>query len=349
MEVKKKKIGKGYPTYIIAEMSANHGGSKERAKEIIHMAKECGADCIKMQTYTPDTITMNSSNKYFQIYNGTWKGENLYQLYKRAYTPWEWQGELKEEADKIGIDIFSTPFDFTAVDFLEKLGMDSYKIASFELVDIPLIEYVASKGKRMILSTGMATLEEIEEAVEAIKRKNNENFILLRCSSAYPAIPKDMNLKTMQDLSNRFNCLVGLSDHSMGSIAAIAAVAMGACVIEKHVCLSRKTNTADSLFSLEPKELEALVKDIRSTEQAIGHLSYDISEKEKENRIFRKSIFIVQDMKEGEYITKEKIRIIRPGYGMKPKYYNHILGCRVTQDIQAGTPLKEEFIEGYKE
>ena len=305
---------------IIAEMSANHAGSLERAKEIIHVAKEAGADCIKIQTYTPDTMTIDCDNPYFHIKNGTWEGENLYQLYQKAYTPWEWQAELKAEADRIGIDFFSTPFDRTSVDFLEGIGVEFYKIASFELVDIPLIEYVAPKGKPMILSTGMASLEEIEEAVKAVEGQNNNQFILMRCASAYPAITDEMNLKTMADMKERFHVPVGLSDHSMGSVGAVTAVALGASVIEKHFCLGREIENPDSSFSMNPQEFKQMVLDIRQAERAIGIVKYGAARQEEDNIDFRRSIFCVQDIKKGERLISENIRIIRPGYGGKLRY-----------------------------
>ena len=325
-------------------MSANHAGSLERAKEIIHVAKEAGADCIKIQTYTPDTMTIDCDNPYFHIKNGTWEGENLYQLYQKAYTPWEWQAELKAEADRIGIDFFSTPFDRTSVDFLEGIGVEFYKIASFELVDIPLIEYVAPKGKPMILSTGMASLEEIEEAVKAVEGQNNNQFILMRCASAYPAITDEMNLKTMADMKERFHVPVGLSDHSMGSVGAVTAVALGASVIEKHFCLGREIENPDSSFSMNPQEFKQMVLDIRQAERAIGIVKYGAARQEEDNIDFRRSIFCVQDIKKGERLTSENVRIIRPGYGMPPKFYPNILGKIALQDIKRGTPLKEEMI-----
>lgn len=251
-------------TYIIAEMSANHAGSLENAKEIIYAAKEAGADCVKLQTYTADTMTIDCNNKYFYIDNGTWKGENLYSLYKKAYTPWEWHAGLKELADKIGIDIFSTPFDKTSVDFLEETGMEFYKIASFELVDIPLIEYIAQKKKPIVISTGMGSLEEITEAVGTVK-KYGCWLALLKCSSAYPAITDGMDLNTMLDMGKRFGCPVGLSDHSMGSLGAVAAVSMGATVIEKHFCLDRKIKSPDSVFSMEPLEFKKMVQEDRKS------------------------------------------------------------------------------------
>ena len=280
MKIGIREIGGGQPAYIIAEMSANHAGDISRAKEIIHAAKEAGADCIKIQTYTPDTLTIDCDNSYFHISDGTWNGENLYQLYQKAYTPWEWQKELFEEAKKAEIDFFSTPFDNTSVDFLEEIGIGFYKIASFELVDIPLIEYVASKGKPMILSTGMATLAEIDEAVEAVKKRGNRNFALLRCASAYPAITDEMNLRTMQNMGDTFGVPYGLSDHSMGSVGAVTAVALGASIIEKHFCLDRAIENPDSTFSMNPMEFKQMVHDIRQAEKAIGSVKYGPSEQE---------------------------------------------------------------------
>lgn len=334
----------GNETYIIAEMSANHAGSIERAKNIIYAAKEAGADCIKIQTYTPDTITINCDNPYFHIDNGTWEGENLYHLYGKAYTPWEWQLELKQEAERLDMDFLSTPFDKTSVDFLEGIGIEFYKIASFELVDIPLIEYVASKGKPIILSTGMGSVEEIEDAVCTIKKQGNENYVLLRCSSAYPAISDEMNLVTIRDMSERFKAPIGLSDHSLGSLAAITAVALGARVIEKHFCLDRKIENPDASFSMEPEEFAQMVKDIRDVEKALGDVKYGPTSQEKNSIIFRKSIFVVKDIKKGEMLTEENVKVIRPGYGMKPKEYGRILGKRALSDLPFGMPLNIDDI-----
>lgn len=330
-------------TYIIAEMSANHAGSFERAKEIIHVAKESGADCIKIQTYTADTITMDCDNEYFHINNGTWAGENLYHLYEKAYTPWEWQADLKTEADRIGIDFLSTPFDKSSVDFLENLGTEAYKIASFELVDIPLIDYVASMRKPVILSTGMGSFEEIQEAVATIQKYHN-HFVLLKCSSSYPAISDEMNLATMVDMKEHFGCPTGLSDHSMGSLGAVTAVAIGASVIEKHFCLDRKIENPDSSFSMEPQEFTDMVHDIRTVERAKGKVFYGPAQQEKNNINFRKSIFVSKDINKGERITEDNIRIIRPAYGIRPKYFNDVLGRAVTQDIKKGTPLTMDFL-----
>lgn len=339
IKVGKTTIGENYPTYIIAEMSANHAGSLERAKEIVWAAKEAGADCIKVQTYTPDTITIDCDNKYFQIGNGTWKGENLYQLYKKAYTPWEWQRDIKEETEKAGIDFFSTPFDTTAVDFLEELGVDFYKIASFEVVDIPLIRYTAQKGKPIIVSTGMASLGEISDAVKTIRDEGNNQIALLRCASAYPAITDEMNLKTMKNMKETFDVCVGLSDHSLGSVGAVTAVAMGANVIEKHFCISRDIDNPDSSFSMEPEEFRKMVLDVRQTEKAVGKIKYGPTEQEKSSIVFRKSIFVTKDIKAGEKLTPDNVRVIRPGYGMAPKYYDEVIGQVAIKNIMRGTPL----------
>lgn len=345
VKIKDRLIGDGYPAYIIAEMSANHAGSIERAKEIIRAAKNAGADCIKIQTYTPDTLTIDCHNEYFEVKNGTWEGENLYSLYGKAYTPWEWQKELKEEADNVGIDFFSTPFDKTSVDFLEEMGVEFYKIASFEMIDLPLIEYVASKGKPIIMSTGMASLEEIKEAVETVKMTGNDQLILLKCSSAYPAISDDMHLKTIVDMKQKFDLPIGLSDHSMGSLGATVAIALGGNVIEKHFCLSREIENPDASFSMTPEEFAKMVQDIRNTEKAMGVATYGVSKQEESSMVFRRSIFVVKDVKKGENFTEENTRIIRPGYGIKPKYFGDIIGTKATKDIKEGTPFDFDFIE----
>lgn len=344
IEIRDRKIGENSSCYVIAEMSANHAGDINRAIEIIHVSKESGADCIKLQTYTPDTMTINSNKKYFQITQGTWKGENLYELYKKACTPWEWQGRLMEEAEKVGIDFLSTPFDKTAVDFLESLGVDFYKIASFELTDIPLIKYIASKGKPIIMSTGMGSLGEVETAVDTVCSQGNKNICLLKCSSAYPAVPEDMNLSTIQNLKDIFGVPVGLSDHSLGSIGAITAVAMGANVIEKHFCLSRKIENPDASFSMEPHEFKQMVEDIRTVERAMGKVCYQLSEREKTNQVFRRSIFAVKDIKQGERFTEENIRIIRPAYGLPPKDFEKVVNKVAAKDIECGTPLEWNMV-----
>ena len=344
-QIGNRLVGEGNPTYMIAEMSANHAGSLERAKEIIHAAKESGADCIKIQTYTPDTLTIDCSNQYFQVKNGTWEGENLYSLYGKAYTPWEWQGALKEEADKAGIDFLSTPFDRTSVDFLEELGLQFYKIASFEMVDLPLLEYVASKGKPIIMSTGMGTLEEIREAVEAVYSTGNRQLALLKCSSVYPADPADMHLRTIQDMKCRFGIPVGLSDHSLGHMSAVTAVALGASIIEKHFCISREIDNPDASFSMTPEEYRAMVDEVRAVERAIDEPFYGVSPNEESSTVFRRSVFCVKDIAKGEALTRENTRIIRPGYGLKPKYYKDILDLPAAKDLKRGTPLTFDVLE----
>lgn len=345
IRIKNRVVGEGEPAYLIAEMSANHAGSLERAKEIIHAAKESGADCIKIQTYTPDTLTIDCHNQYFQVKNGTWEGENLYSLYGRAYTPWEWQGELKQEADKAGIDFLSTPFDRTSVDFLEELGLEFYKIASFEMVDLPLIEYVASKGKPIIMSTGMGTLEEIKEAVETVFHTGNRQLALLKCSSAYPADPAQMCLRTISDMIKRFQIPIGLSDHSMGSMSAAAAVALGASVIEKHFCISRDIENPDASFSMTPAEFKEMVQDIRNVEQALGEPFYGVNRQEESSLVFRRSVFAIKDIEAGEALTEENTGIIRPGYGLKPKYRKDILGMKADRRLERGTPVSFDALE----
>jgi len=338
-------IGEDQPAYIIAEMSANHAGSKERALEIIRAAKEAGADCIKVQTYTPETMTLDSDKKWFKIDKGTWEGENLFSLYQKAYTPWEWQEDLKNEAERIGIDFFSTPYEKTAVDFLEDLGMDFYKVASFSITNIPFLKYLAQKNKPIIMSTGMSTLSEIDAAVRTIRSEGNDKLALLNCSSAYPSIPDGMNLKNIKNLKETFSLPVGLSDHSLGSVAAVTSIAMGAKIIEKHFCMSREIENPDASFSMEPDEFKKMVDDIRAAERAIGRVDYSVSEKEKESRIFRRSIFVTEDIKAGEELTEENIKIIRPGYGLKPKHWDKALKTKAINDIEKGTPLKWDMIK----
>lgn len=340
-----RRIGDGAPAYIIAEMSGNHAGDMGRALEMIHVAKEAGADCVKIQTYTPDTMTIDCHNQYFNIEEGTWKGENLYALYQKAYTPWEWQDKLRDEAAKAGIDFLSTPFDVTSVDFLEELGVQFYKIASFELVDIPLLEYIASKNKPIIMSTGMGSLEEITEAVNAIYAAGNRQLALMKCSSAYPARREEMNLNTIPDMKKRFGIPVGLSDHSMGAFSAATAVAMGANIIEKHFCISRAIKNPDSTFSMEPQEFREMVDQVREVEKAFGSVFYGVSAQEESNACFRRSLFVVQDVAAGEQLTPENIRSIRPAYGLKPKYYKEVLGKRAVRALKRGTPLSFEDIE----
>lgn len=345
IKINGRPVGDGAPAYIIAEMSANHAGSIERALEMIHVAKEAGADCVKIQTYTPDTMTIDCHNEYFNIEKGTWEGENLYSLYQKAYTPWEWHEQLRDEAAKVGIDFLSTPFDNTSVNFLEELGMSFYKIASFELVDIPLLEYIASKNKPIIMSTGMGSIEEITEAVDAIYSTGNRQLALMKCSSAYPAKSEEMNLATICDMKKRFDIPVGLSDHSMGAFSAATAVALGANIIEKHFCISRAIKNPDSTFSMEPDEFRDMVDQVREVEKAMGKVSYGVSKQEETNACFRRSLFVVKDIAAGEKLTQENIRSIRPAYGLKPKYYKEVLGKTAKHEIRRGTPLSFEDIE----
>lgn len=332
-------------TYIIAEISANHCGDINLAKKIIKKAKEIGADAVKVQTYTADTITIDCQNEEFQINDegNLWQGENLYSLYQKAYTPWEWQGELKKFADEVGIDFFSTPFDYTAVDFLESINVPIYKIASFEAIDYPLIKYAASKGKPMIISVGISSFEEIQEAINACKSVGNDDITILKCTSAYPARLEDMNLNTIKNMYEKFESQgvkIGLSDHSMSIIPPVTAVALGAKVIEKHFTLDRALGGADSAFSLNPTEFEQMVNAVRATEKVLGNVDYTVN---KINRKFARSLYIVKDIKKGEKFTPENIRSIRPSNGLHPKYYEKILGKTATRDLKFGTPMKEEY------
>ncbi|MGA1824430.1 MAG: pseudaminic acid synthase [bacterium] len=331
--------------FVIAELSANHNQDFARAKKTIKAIQETGADAVKLQTYTPDTITIDCANKYFKIDSGTvWDGRTLYDLYKEAYTPWEWQPELKEYAESLGLLCFSTPFDKTAVDFLETMNVPMYKIASFEITDISLIEYVASKNKPVLISTGIATLADIEEAVNTCKRKNNNDITLLKCTSSYPAPVEEANLLTIPHMKETFKVKVGLSDHTLGDTVALASVALGAQVIEKHIILDRSCGGPDSHFSMEPLEFKKMVEGIRNVEKALGRVTYDLSENVKKSRVFSRSLFVVKDIKKGDIFTEDNIRSIRPGHGLHPKYYNKILGKRALCDLRRGTPLKIDFI-----
>jgi len=332
--------------YIIAELSANHNGSLERAKKLIQAIAETGADAVKLQTYTADTLTIDCDNEYFRIDGGTlWDGRTLYDLYKEAYTPWEWHAELKALAEELGLEFFSTPFDPTAVDFLEELGVQRHKVASFELVDIPLLKKIGTTQKPVIMSTGMASIQEIEEAVDALKGSGCPDITLLKCTSAYPAQPEDANLKTIPDLRERFGCKVGLSDHTMGIAVPVAAVALGAQVIEKHFTLSRADGGADSGFSLESHEFKAMVDAVRVAEKAIGSVHYGGSAGDEKSKIFRRSLFVVKDIKAGESFTSDNIRSIRPGHGLPSKFYDEVLGKRAKCDIEKGTPVLREKLD----
>jgi pseudaminic acid synthase len=335
-----RRIGSGERAYIVAEMSANHNQDFEQAVRTLQAAKECGADAIKLQTYTPDTMTLPSSNEYFQIGKGTiWEGQNLYDLYRKAYTPWEWQPKLKAVADELQIDLFSSPFDSSAVDFLARMEVPAYKVASFELIDIPLIEKVAATGKPMIMSTGMATLAEIEEAVRTARNAGATQIALLKCTSAYPAPPEEMNLRTIPHLAETFQVPTGLSDHTLGIAVPVAAVALGACIIEKHFTLSRSVPGPDSAFSLEPHEFREMVEAVRTVERAIGDVHYGVTEHEAHSRVFRRSLFVVKDIAKGEQLTEKNIRSVRPGNGLAPKHLNAVLGRRAKSDLKAELPL----------
>jgi len=331
--------------YIIAEMSANHAGKIENALEIVREASKAGADCVKIQTYTADTLTIKCDKPEFQIHGGLWDGYTYYDLYNAAFTPWEWQGRIKEECEKCGVDFLSTPFDPTAVDFLEDLNVNAYKIASYELVDIPLIEYCASKKKTMIISCGMGSEEEIREAVEACHRVGNDDIVLLKCCSEYPARVEDMKLNLIPVMKEKFGTQVGLSDHSAGYEAAMLAVAAGATVIEKHVMLDSAEDNPDKGFSMTMSEFAQMVEMVRRTEVIMGVGDFNLPEKEIEGRKWRRSLYAVKDIKKGEEFTPENVRSIRPAYGLKPKYYKEILGKKATEDISYGTGLNESMIE----
>ena len=333
--------------YTIAEMSANHAGDIGNALEIVRAAKDAGADCLKVQTYTADSLTIDCDNEYFRIEGGLWDGYNLYDLYTEAAMPYTWQARIKEECEKVGIDFLSTPFDEEGVDFLEKFGVEAYKVASFELVHIPLLKHIARKDKPMIISCGMGSEKEIGEAVEAVLGEglSKEQVILLKCTSEYPANYEDMNLLTIPDMEKRFGCRVGFSDHSMGSIAAVTAVSLGACIVEKHLCMSRSIMSPDSEFSMEPHEFTSMVKDIEAVVKLRGKVSYMPGETEKSSMVFRRSLFVVKEIQKGELFTKENVKCIRPSFGMKPKLIDVVLGNHATAFIKQGTPLCEELIE----
>lgn len=340
----KLEIGESSPVMIIAELSANHNQDLNLAIKTIKAAKEAGADAIKIQTYTADTITIDSDTELFQIKGGLWDGYTLHQLYQEAYTPWEWHKELQSVASDLRLEFFSSPFDLTAVDFLAELDVPAYKIASYEIQDIPLIEYAAKQGKPMIISTGIADFSDIELAVQTCKKAGNEQIILLHCISQYPAPMEEMNLLTIQDLADKFGVIVGLSDHTMESIAAIASVALGAKVVEKHLILDRKMGGPDSGFSIEPHEFAKMVEQIRNTEKSLGKPTYELSEKKIESRKHGRSLFVVKSIKRGEKITHKNVRSIRPSDGMHPKYLNEIIGKKAKEDIPFATPLSEELI-----
>jgi pseudaminic acid synthase len=348
IRIGKKVIGGGH-TFIIAEVSANHKGDIKKALEIIDAAADAGADALKLQTYTPDTITIDSDRPEFMVrVNEAWKGKTLYQLYGEASTPWEWHKELFAHAKKRGMIAFSSPFDVTAVDFLETLNVPLYKVASFEVIDIPLLEAIGRTKKPVIMSRGLATAEEVALAIKTLRKFGTKEIVVLQCTSGYPAAPEDMHLSTIPDIEKRFKVMTGLSDHTLDNDIAVASVALGAVVIEKHLTLKREDGGPDAAFSLEPHEFKHMVDSVRMIEQAIGKPSYERSKSERENVVFRKSLFVVEDIKKGESFTKKNVRSIRPGNGLAPKYYRAIVGKKASRDIERATPLSWNLIAGAK-
>lgn len=343
MQINAKDIGIGKPVYVVAELSANHGGSLETARTALRAAADAGADAVKLQTYTADTLTIDCDNECFRISGGTaWDGRTLYDLYQEAYTPWEWHADLQQTAKECGVGFFSTPFDATAVDFLESLDMPVYKVASFELVDVALLKKIGMTRKPVIMSTGMASEEEIHEALDALRSVSCPEVVLLKCTSSYPADPKDANLRTIPDMAEKFGCEVGLSDHTKGIAVPVASVALGACVIEKHFTLSREDGGPDSAFSLEPDEFSTMVEAVRFAEQSLGRVNYGGTEAEQKSKAFRRSLFVVKDIKAGEIFSGEHVRSIRPGYGLLPKNIDEVWGKAATCDISRGTPLEKK-------
>ena len=345
IRINARPIGPDHLPFVIAELSANHNGSIETAKSIISAAKTVGADAVKLQTYRPDTITLDSDSDDFRISGGLWDGRTLYELYEEAHMPWEWHGPLFKHAAEVGITIFSSPFDNTAVDLLEDLNAPAYKIASFEAVDLPLIRYAASTGKPMIISTGLADRDEIEEAVNAAREAGCKELALLHCVSGYPAPAKDYNLQTITDMAERYNVVAGLSDHTLGNATAIASIALGASIIEKHFTLERSNGGPDSSFSLEPDELQNLCQDAATAFDARGKINYGLKSSEQQNAKFRRSIYFVQDLEAGSKISAKNIKSVRPGYGLPPKFYDELIGKRVNQKITAGTPTSWDKID----
>ena len=349
IQIGSHRIAKDAGVYIIAEMSGNHNMDYGRAERIIEAAAEAGADAVKLQTYTADTITLDCDTTPFQITQGTlWDGRTLYDLYKEAYTPWEWQPKLMEKARVLGLDCFSSPFDFSSVDFLEQLNVSAYKIASFEITDIPLIRKVAALHKPVIISTGIALPADITEALDACRAEGNQDVILLKCCSAYPTPYEDVHLRTLPDLAERFDCLAGISDHTMGHDVAVAAVALGARVVEKHLTLDRADGGVDSAFSMEPAEFKAMVDGIRAVERSLGQISYTLTDKQKKEREHCRSLFIAADMKAGDTLTPETLRSVRPGDGLHTRYYGQLLGRKVNRDLLKGTPMAAAFVDGFE-
>jgi pseudaminic acid synthase len=341
-----RRIGAGHPTYVIAELSANHNQDFDECVRLVHAAAECGADAVKLQTYTADTLTIASDAEHFRIGAGTvWEGKTLYELYGEAFTPWDWQPRLKAIAEGLGLALFSTPFDSSAVRFLQDMDVPAYKIASFELIDLPLVREVAATGKPLIMSTGMASIAEIAEAVQAARDAGAREIALLKCTSAYPSPPEEMHLRTIPDIATRFQVPVGLSDHTLGTAVPVAAVALGACIIEKHFTRSRAVVGPDSTFSLEPHEFAAMVEAVRVAERAVGTVNYSLTPKEAATRVFRRSLFIVRDVAAGERLTAEHVRSIRPGMGLPPKHLDDVIGRETSQDIARGTPLRWDLLK----
>lgn len=345
IQIAGRRIAADTPPYVIAELSANHNGKLETALRIIEEAKKAGADAVKLQTYTADTITLDCDSEEFQIHGGLWDGKSLYQLYQEAHMPWDWHKPLFEHARKLGITIFSSPFDNTAVDLLEDLNAPAYKIASFEAVDLPLINYVASSGKPMIISTGMADAEEIQEAIDAARAGGCKELAILHCVSGYPAPSEDYNLRTIPDMIERFGLVTGLSDHTLDNTTAIASVGLGASIIEKHFTLDRNSGGPDDSFSLEPHELTALCRGTRTAWEALGGVDYGRKSSEQANVRFRRSLYFVADMNAGEKITRDKVKSIRPGYGLAPKYLDQVLGTHVAVDVSRGMPVRHELLK----
>jgi len=345
IEINGRYIGPGYPVYIVAEMSANHNQDFDRAVAIIRAAKDSGADAIKLQTFSADTHTIKSEKRCFRIEGGTpWDGSTLYDLYREAYMPWDWQPKLKEIADNLGIDLFSSAVDSTSVEFLEMVDIPAYKIGSFEIVDLGLIREVARTGKPLIMATGMCSLSEIEEAVQTARDAGAEQIVLLKCTSSYPSLPEDINLRTIPHLAEAFQIPVGLSDHTNGISVPVASVVLGACIIEKHFTLSRSDKGPDSTFSIEPQELKALVKEVRTVEKALGGVHYGLSKSEARSHVFRRSLFVVKNVGKGQTFTSKNVRSIRPGNGLHPRYLEEILGHCASQDIERGTPLSWNLV-----
>lgn len=345
VEIAGRKIGPNHPPYIIAEISANHNGNMDKALRLIEIAKDSGADAVKIQTYTADTMTLNVDKEQFKIKGGLWDGRTLYDLYEEAHTPWEWHKKMFDHAKKVGITLFSSPFDETAIDFLQELGAPAFKVASFEATDIPLIEYMGKQKKPIIMSTGMANFAEITESVNALKKMGHEQLVLLHCVSAYPALAENYNLKTLVDLRDNFGVITGLSDHTLGTATSVASISLGACVIEKHFIEDRRDKGPDSEFSLEPAELKTLCEDCKTAWQAIGEVNYKRKGQEESNAVFRRSIYFSQNVRAGDIVSQQNIKRIRPGFGLEPKHFHAIMGKTIKQNKDKGEPVTWNDLE----